>query len=178
MQLGFHPAAVVQYTFTHKHPVAAVQYTFTHKQYTEKSQNKQYIEQHKHFGIVLAVPRLCELYPGICLRTEVKPRKNLRQGSRRDPAGTMKIHNHTIIINRHNKYINYSIKQEYNYIHWIQPYIQWVLILQELTRLGGDEDFETSGVNQPTISSPFSMDWLWKWRQDLSKQQSTTSQKS
>ena len=37
-----------------------------------------------------AVPRLCELYPGICLTTEEKARKNLSQGSRRIPVGTMK----------------------------------------------------------------------------------------
>ena len=29
------------------------------------------------------MPRLCELYPGICLTTEEKARKNLSQGSRR-----------------------------------------------------------------------------------------------
>jgi len=46
------------------------------------TQNKQYIEQHKNFGRVRAVPRLGELYPGICLTTEEKPRKNLSQGSR------------------------------------------------------------------------------------------------
>ena len=46
--------------------------------------------------------RLCELYPGICLATEEKARKNLRQGSRRVPAGTMKIHKHTIRIHTHN----------------------------------------------------------------------------
>jgi hypothetical protein len=46
---------------------------------------------------VRAVPRLGELYPGICLTAEEKARKNLNQGSRRMPAGTMKIHNHTII---------------------------------------------------------------------------------
>jgi hypothetical protein len=40
-------------------------------------------------GRVRAVPRLCELYPGICLTTEVKARKNLSQGSRRVPVGTM-----------------------------------------------------------------------------------------
>ena len=39
-------------------------------------------------GRVRAVPRLCELYPGICLTTEEKARKNLSQGSRR--VGTMK----------------------------------------------------------------------------------------
>jgi hypothetical protein len=43
-------------------------------------QNKQYIEQHKNFGRVRAVPHLCELYPGICLTTEEKARENLSQG--------------------------------------------------------------------------------------------------
>ena len=37
-----------------------------------------------------AVPRFCELYPGICLTTEEKARKNLSQDSRRVPVGTMK----------------------------------------------------------------------------------------
>jgi len=43
------------------------------------TQNKQYMEQHKNFGRVRAVPRLCGLYPGICLTTEDKARKNLSQ---------------------------------------------------------------------------------------------------
>jgi len=42
-------------------------------------------------GRVRAVPRLCELYPDICVTTEEKTRKNLSQDSRRVPAGTMKI---------------------------------------------------------------------------------------
>ena len=46
------------------------------------TQNKQYIEQHNNFGRVRAVPRLGELYPGICLTTEEKARKNLSQGNR------------------------------------------------------------------------------------------------
>ena len=41
-------------------------------------------------------------YPGICLTTEEKAWKNLSQGSRRVPAGMMKIHKHTIRIHRHN----------------------------------------------------------------------------
>jgi len=45
------------------------------------TQNKQYIEQHKNFGRVRAVPRLDELYPGICLTTEEEVQKNLSQGS-------------------------------------------------------------------------------------------------
>jgi len=54
------------------------------------TQNKQYTEQQKDLGRVRAVPRVCELYPGICLTTEEKARKNLSQGSRRVPVGTMK----------------------------------------------------------------------------------------
>jgi len=41
-------------------------------------------------GRVRSVPRLCELYPGICLTAEENARKNLSQGSRRVPVGTMK----------------------------------------------------------------------------------------
>ena len=41
------------------------------------TQNKQYIEQHKNSGRVRTVPRLGELYPGICHTTEEKARKNL-----------------------------------------------------------------------------------------------------
>jgi hypothetical protein len=44
------------------------------------TQIKQHIEQHKKFGRVHTVPRLCKLYPGICLRTEEKAWKNLSQG--------------------------------------------------------------------------------------------------
>jgi hypothetical protein len=66
------------------------------------TQNKQYIEQHKNFGRVRALPRLGELYPDICLATEEKARKNLSQGTR-----TIRIHTPN-----NKKYINYSIKQE------------------------------------------------------------------
>jgi hypothetical protein len=41
-------------------------------------------------GRVRAVPRLCELYPGICLTIQEKARKNLSQGSGKVPVGTMK----------------------------------------------------------------------------------------
>ena len=44
------------------------------------TRNTQYIEQHKNFGRVRAVPRLGELHPGNCLTTEEKARKNLSQG--------------------------------------------------------------------------------------------------
>jgi len=65
------------------------------------TQNKQYIEQHKKFGRVRALPRLCALYLGFCLTTEKKARKTFSQGSRRVLAGTMKIHKRTIRINKH-----------------------------------------------------------------------------
>jgi hypothetical protein len=60
--------------------------TTQNKQYIEQHKNKQNIEQHK-YGRVRAVPRLCELYLGICFTTEEKARKNLSQGSR-----TIRIH--------------------------------------------------------------------------------------
>jgi hypothetical protein len=84
-------------------PVAAVQYTFTHKQYTERHKTNNTLNNTKRFGRVRAVPRLCNVYPGIGLTTEVKAWKNLSQGSRRVPAGTMKIHKHTIRIRKHKR---------------------------------------------------------------------------
>ena len=59
------------------HPVAAVWLQFTHEQYIEYTElNINY--NHKMWSCeVRAVPRLCELYPGICLKTEEKARKNL-----------------------------------------------------------------------------------------------------
>jgi len=51
------------------------------------TQNKQYIEQHKNFERVRAVLILGELYPGICLTTEEKARKNFSQNSQ-----TIRIH--------------------------------------------------------------------------------------
>ena len=56
----------------------------------------------QQFGRVGAVPHLCGFYPGICLTTEEKAWKNLSQGSRRVPAGTMKIYTHAIRTHRHN----------------------------------------------------------------------------
>ena len=51
------------------------------------TQNKQYIEQHKHFGRVRAVPRHGQLYPGICLTTEEKARNNPSFNSYRNGKG-------------------------------------------------------------------------------------------
>ena len=41
-------------------------------------------------GRVRAVPRVCELYPGICLTIEEKSRKNLSRGRRKVPVGTVR----------------------------------------------------------------------------------------
>jgi hypothetical protein len=63
--------------------MAVVQYTFTHKEYIEQhNRQKQYIEQHNSLIRKSAYrARLCEVYTGICLTTEEKARRNLRQGS-------------------------------------------------------------------------------------------------
>jgi len=50
------------------HPVAVVQYTFTHKQYTEQTIHRTT----QKFGRVRAVPHLCGFYPGISITTEEK----------------------------------------------------------------------------------------------------------
>ena len=58
LQLGWHPVAVVQYTFTHEQYIEQhkykqyiehkyKQYIKQHKQYTEQHKYKQYTEQHK-----------------------------------------------------------------------------------------------------------------------------------
>jgi len=50
---------------------------------------------------VRVLPRLCGFCPGFWLATEEKARINLSEGSRRVPAGTMKVHKHTIRIHGH-----------------------------------------------------------------------------
>jgi hypothetical protein len=60
---------------------------------TQSGQTKIKDELRKNYrlmGIVRAVPRLCEVYTGICITTEEKARKNFSQGSRRVPVATMK----------------------------------------------------------------------------------------
>jgi len=95
------------------------------------TQSKQYIEQHKNFGRVRVVPRLCVLYPGFCFTTEVKARKNLSQGSRRVPVGTMNIHEHTIRIHRHNnrKHIGKRIRG--------RPRKRWIVDIEEDMQIMG-----------------------------------------
>ena len=67
--------------------MAVVQYTFTHKQYTEQhNRHKTVYRTTKLIYRTTQVSksegraRLCEVYPGICLTSEEKARKNLSQG--------------------------------------------------------------------------------------------------
>jgi len=78
--LGSHTVAVVQYTYTQK------QYRKRHKTNNTKNTKIHRTTQKTHratqqLGRVRAAPRLCVFYPGICLTTEKKARKNLGQGS-------------------------------------------------------------------------------------------------
>jgi hypothetical protein len=75
--------------------VAAVQHTFTHKQYTHYTERNIHNNKKKKNWEVRAVPRLCELYPGICLTTEEKARKTLSYGSQKVPqypGGSSTVH--------------------------------------------------------------------------------------
>ena len=44
-----------------------------------RTTKQQYTQPHKYVGRMGAAPGPCELFPGICLATEEKARKNLRQ---------------------------------------------------------------------------------------------------
>jgi len=80
MQLGSHPVAVVQYTYIH----------------TNNTQNDTKQTVHRttqKLGRVRAVPRLCGVYPGICLTAEEKAQKT---------SVRVAIHKHTIRIHRRN----------------------------------------------------------------------------
>ena len=46
------------------------------------------------------MPRLCELYPGICFTTEEKARKNLRQGKKNLRQGKKNLIQSIICMNR------------------------------------------------------------------------------
>jgi len=67
MQLGSHPVAVVQYTYTTNN--------------TENDTKQTIHRTTPKLGRVRAVPRLCGFYPGIWPTTEEKARNNLSQGS-------------------------------------------------------------------------------------------------
>jgi hypothetical protein len=68
------------------HPVAVVQYKFTQKKYTKRHKTNNILKNTKIFGRRRAMPHLCGFYPGICLTTDVKARKNLSQGSRKSAS--------------------------------------------------------------------------------------------
>jgi hypothetical protein len=63
-------------------------YTQTVHRTTQSTQTVHRTTQ--QLGRVQAGPRLCKLYPDICLTTEEKARKNLSHGSRKMPVCTMK----------------------------------------------------------------------------------------
>jgi len=73
--------------------MTVVQYTFTHKQYIEQhNRHKQYIEQHSSLIRKSAdrAPSSRGIPWHLLLTTKEEARKNLSQGSRRMPVGTMK----------------------------------------------------------------------------------------
>jgi hypothetical protein len=61
-------------------------YTQTVHRTTQWTQNSTQNNSVHSLGRVGAVPRLCVVYPGICITTEEKARKNLSEGSRTDHA--------------------------------------------------------------------------------------------
>jgi hypothetical protein len=89
-----YPAVLLKYFISAALILVVHIYTQTIHRVTQNKQNIGY----KIFGRIGGVPRLYGYYPGICLTAEEKARKNLSQGSRRVPAGKMKIHKLTIRI--------------------------------------------------------------------------------
>jgi len=75
------------------HPVAVVQYTYTHTNNREKDTKQTIHITTQKLGRVWAMPRFCELYPGICLTVEEKHGKT---------SVRVDIHKHTIRIFSHN----------------------------------------------------------------------------
>jgi hypothetical protein len=106
--------------------VAAVQYTFTHKQYTEYRDGNIYNNKKlgtyiaiKNLKLILevrAVPRLCVLYPGICLTTEKKDGKtSVSVAARTSPENTVK-HKNNEQYNTQKKNSNteqYNVTEQY-----------------------------------------------------------------
>ena len=80
------------------------------------------------------MPRLCELYPGICLATEEKARKNLSQGSRIVPAGTIKTEYKEESIHKNDRIISYILLQN---IFLCNNHVRCVrfIIMQNTTKL-------------------------------------------
>jgi hypothetical protein len=76
--------------------------THLHTNSTQNDKNKHYIEQYKNIWKSEGRAPSLRVIPWHLHFNRGKPRKNLSQCSRRVPAGTMKIHNRTIRIYRHN----------------------------------------------------------------------------
>ena len=76
--MGSHPVAVVQYPCTQ-----TIQETSQNKQNTKNTKihrtTQKIHRETQQLERMRAVPRLCGFYPGICLTTEEKARKNLSQ---------------------------------------------------------------------------------------------------
>jgi hypothetical protein len=87
MQLGRHPVAVIRYSFTNK------EYIEQHnreKQYIEQhNREKQYIEQHKIWEECGPCPVFASYTLAFTLQLRKKPGRNLSQGRRIMPVGTM-----------------------------------------------------------------------------------------
>jgi hypothetical protein len=63
--------------------------THLHTNSTQDTENGTYITVKKNLNLiweVRAVPRLCELYPSICLATEEQTRENIRVAARTSQA--------------------------------------------------------------------------------------------
>jgi len=96
--MGSHPMAIVQYTHTHTHTHTHVHTHTIHR----TTQKKKYIEQHRNFGRVRAVPHLCGFYPGICLTSEEKAWKNDRAWKNLRAWKSMNIHHFKEVVVCHN----------------------------------------------------------------------------
>ena len=66
------------------------QYSYIYTQTVHRIQRTKHTQESQNVKCeVLAVPRLCELYPSICLTTDEKARKNLSQGTIQEQLGTI-----------------------------------------------------------------------------------------
>jgi hypothetical protein len=69
------------------------------------------------------VPRLCEFYPGICLTTEEKTRKNLSQG-KKNPSEVKKKSEYSIHLPKHpHKHTHYTYRTD-NCLRSVE-YVKW-----------------------------------------------------
>jgi hypothetical protein len=67
----------------HKITIKYIIYTIKQKHTKHATKAYKNIQIYRLIREVRAVPRLCALYPGICLKTEEKARSSLNYGSRK-----------------------------------------------------------------------------------------------